>query len=45
MPKNPPQTHRKWRNRFSPFLRRNRNISERMLHRAKKSRRIAKRYD
>ena len=45
MPNIPPKANRKWKNRFSPFLYRNRNAIERMFCRLKDFRRVATRYD
>jgi transposase len=41
----PPKANRKWKNRFSPLLDRNRNAIERMFARLKDYRCIAARYD
>ena len=45
MPNIPPKANRKWKNRFSPFLYRNRNAIERRFSRLKDFRRVATRYD
>lgn len=45
MPNIPPKANRRWKNRFSPFLYRDRNAIERMFARLKDFRRIATRYD
>ena len=44
-PNIPPKANRIWKNRFSPYLYRNRNAIERMFGRLKDFRRIATRYD
>jgi IS4 transposase len=41
----PPKNNRRWKNRFSPYLYRKRNVIERMFGRLKDFRRIATRYD
>lgn len=40
-----PCAHKRWKNRFSPYLYRNRNVIERMFGCLKDFRRIATRYD
>jgi len=45
VPNNPPRSHRRWKNCFSPYLYRGRNAIERMSGRLKDFRRIATRYD
>ncbi len=45
LPNIPPKANRRWKNRFSPLLYRDRNAIERMFARLKDFRRIATRYD
>jgi transposase len=45
MPNIPPRANRRWKNRFSPVLYRDRNAVERMVCRLKDFRRIATRHD
>jgi hypothetical protein len=45
MPNIPPRANRRWKNRFSPVLYRDRNAVERMVCRLKDFRRVATRYD
>ncbi|MCP1612141.1 transposase [Azospirillum lipoferum] len=42
-PNTPPRANKRWKNCFSPYLYRNRNIIERMFGRLKDVRRIATR--
>ncbi|WP_376967600.1 IS5-like element ISAzba5 family transposase (plasmid) [Azospirillum sp. A26] len=44
-PNIPPRANKRWKNCFSPYLYRNRNVIERMFGRLKDFRRIATRYD
>jgi transposase len=44
-PNIPPKVNRRWKNCFSPYLYRQRNVIERMFSRLKDFRRIATRYD
>ena len=45
LPNIPPRKTRKWKNVFSPYLYKKRNVIERMFGRLKEFRRIATRYD
>jgi transposase len=45
LPNIPPRKTRKWKNCFSPYLYKGRNVIERMFGRLKEFRRIATRYD
>jgi transposase len=45
LPNIPPRETRKWKNFFSPYLYKGRNVIERMFGRLKEYRRIANRYD
>ncbi|KAA1053912.1 Mobile element protein [Azospirillum argentinense] len=44
-PNIPPRANKRWKNGFSPYLYRNRNVIERMFGRLDDFRRIATRYD
>ena len=44
-PNIPPRANKRWKNCFSPYLYRNRNVIEGMFGRLKDFRRIATRYD